>query len=51
MVARDEAHAAHVGRQRIDLVDAARRLEAVVPAAQIENLEFVGVPSARTPDA
>ena len=43
MVLRDEAHAAHVGRERIDVVDAARRLQAVVPAAQVEQLELVGV--------
>ena len=43
MMAGDESHAAHVGRQRVDFVDAARGLQAVVPAAQVEQLEFVGV--------
>ena len=44
MVRRDEAHAAHVGRERVDVVDAAGvACEAVVPAAEVEELELVGV--------
>jgi hypothetical protein len=41
LVALDEADAAHVGGQSVDLVDAARRLEAVVPALEVEDLELV----------
>ena len=43
MVVGDEAHAAHVGRERVDLVDAAGGFEAVFPAAQVEEHEFVGL--------
>ena len=43
MVRRDEAHAAHVGGERIHLVDVARRLQTVVPPPQIEDFELVCV--------
>src|SRR5262245_47104874 len=41
MVAGDETHASHVGGERVDLIDASGRLEAVVPSPQIEQLELV----------
>ena len=44
----DEPHAAHVGRQRVDVVDAARRLEAVSPAPEVQQFELVGVGRADT---
>jgi hypothetical protein len=37
----DESNAAHVGSKSVDLVDAARRGEPVVPAPEVEQLEFV----------
>ena len=43
VVAGDEAHAAHVGCQRIDLVDPACGLETVGPSAQVDDLELVGI--------
>ena len=45
MVGRDGAHAAHVGGQRIDVVDAARGQQALVEAAEVSQLEFVRVPN------
>src|SRR5439155_23236849 len=41
LVRMDEADAAHVRGQGIDLVDAAGRGQAIVPASQIEELELV----------
>src|SRR5690349_15695239 len=41
MVRGDEAHAAHVGRHGVDLVDIASRAKAVVPAAQIQQQKFI----------
>ena len=38
----DEPHAAHIGGQRVYLLDAARRLQAVLPAPQIQHLKLVG---------
>ena len=43
VVARDEAHPAHVGRERVDVVDAAGRLEGLLAQAQVADLELVGV--------
>jgi hypothetical protein len=43
VVGRDEAHAAHVGGQRIDVVDAAGGQQALVEAAEVAQLELVGV--------
>src|SRR5271154_2578642 len=42
MVRADEAHPAHVGRQRIDMIDIARGFHAILPGAQIYYREFVG---------
>jgi hypothetical protein len=39
----DEAHSAHVRRERIDLIDPLRGNVAVLPAPQIEYFEFIGV--------
>src|SRR5256885_183060 len=41
LVGMDEADAAHVGGQCIDLVDTTGRGQAIVPASQIEELELV----------
>ena len=43
VMAGDETHASHVGRQCVDLFDSPGRLQTVLPSAQIENLEFVRV--------
>ena len=43
VIVTDEAHAAHIGCQGVHLVHAAGGLQAVVPAAQVEDFEFVGV--------
>ena len=45
MVGRDEPHAPHVGGQRIDVVDAAGGQQALVEAAEVAQLELVGVPN------
>src|ERR1051326_2240452 len=45
LVMLDEADAAHVGGEVVNLVDAAGRLEAVAPATQVEQLELVGARS------
>ncbi len=42
VVLRDESHPAHVGGEGEGLLHPARRLEAIVPAAHVEDLEFVG---------
>ena len=42
VMGRDETHAAHVGSQRVDVVDAACGLEAIIPATQVQQFEFVG---------
>jgi hypothetical protein len=39
----DEAHAAHVGGESVYVVHAPGRLQALVPATQIPQLELVGV--------
>ena len=41
LVRLDEADAAHVGRERIDFVDAVCRAQAVLPLPQIEELEVM----------
>src|SRR2546426_7860825 len=41
LVALDEADPAHVGREVVDVLDPARRLEAIGPPAQIEQLELL----------
>ena len=43
MVARDVAHAPHVRGERVHLIDSARRLQALVEASQVTDLEFVGI--------
>ena len=43
MVGGDEAHPAHVGGQRVDVVDAAGGLEGLLAQPEIEELELVGV--------
>ena len=40
---RDKTHAAHVGGKGVHLIDIAGRFQAVVPATEIEDLEFVRV--------
>ena len=42
MIRADEAHAAHVGGQGVNLVDVLGCLEAVLPPAQVNELEFIG---------
>ena len=39
----DEAHPAHIRSQAVDLVNAAGCLQAVIPAAQVEQFEFVRI--------
>src|SRR5690348_6208412 len=36
------SNTAHIGSKVINLIDADRRLQAVVPSTQIENLKFIG---------
>ena len=43
MIVSGEAHPAHIGGQGVDFVHAAGGLQAVVPAAEVEEFEFVGV--------
>ena len=46
MVGRDEAHPAHIGSQAIYLIDTARGLQAVIPAAQVEQFKFIRIADA-----
>ena len=39
----DKTHPAHVGGQGVNLVHTASGLQAIVPAPQVEDFEFVGV--------
>ena len=41
MVARDEAHAPHIGSQGIDLLHALRGLKAGLPAPQVKEGKFI----------
>ena len=43
MVARDEAHAAHICRECVDMLDTACCLEALSPAPEVENLILVRI--------
>jgi hypothetical protein len=43
MVGRDETHPSHVRGQRIDMVDSSRGQETFVQAAEVSQLELVGV--------
>ncbi len=43
VVGGNEAHPAHVGGEAVDLVDAAGGLQAVIPAAQIQQFKFIRV--------
>ena len=46
VVGRDETHPAHIGGQAVHLINTARGLQAVIPAAQVEKFEFVGIAGA-----
>jgi hypothetical protein len=43
VIAGDESHPAHIGGERVYLVDLARGLLAVAPATQIKKLKLIGV--------
>ena len=43
VVGGNKPHSSHVGRQGIDLIHTARGLQAIIPAPQVEQLEFVSV--------
>lgn len=39
----DKPHSAHIGGKRVNFLDAARRLQAIIPTPQIKNFKFVSV--------
>jgi hypothetical protein len=41
-MARDEAHASHIGGQCVDLFDSHCGLDAIFPASEVEKFEFIG---------
>ena len=43
VMGRDETHPAHIGSQSVNLVNSARGLQAVIPATQVEQFEFVRI--------
>ncbi len=43
MVILDESHSAHVRRERIDRSDPAGHLQTVIPPAQVDDLELIGI--------